>query len=62
MATHSTILAWTISMGKGAWRGYSQWGHKELGMTEQLSTHVGAECARATGILHTSRSIGLTWQ
>ena len=28
------------SMDRGAWRAYSLWGHKELGMTEQLThTH-----------------------
>ena len=31
MATHSSILAWSIP-----WL-YSPWGHKELDMTEQLS-------------------------
>ena len=35
MATHSSILAWRISMDRG---GYSPWGHKESDMTEQLST------------------------
>ena len=33
MATHSSILTWRIPW---IWRlaGYSQWGHKELDMTE----------------------------
>ena len=26
MATHSSILAWKISMDRGAWSGYSPWG------------------------------------
>ena len=26
-------------MHKGAWEGYSPWGHKELDMTEQLGMH-----------------------
>ena len=33
MATHSSILAWKISMDRGAWRAPGG-----LGMTEQLST------------------------
>ena len=37
MATHSSILAWRIPMGRGDWRGYSPWGRKESDMTEQLS-------------------------
>ena len=62
MATYSSILAWEISTGKGAWWGYSPWGHKELDMTEHLSTHMGAECARGSGVQHSNRSIRLTWQ
>ena len=31
-AAHSSILAWRIP-----WTIYSPWGHKESGMTEQLS-------------------------
>ena len=27
------------SMDRGTWQDYSPWGHKELGMTEQLSVH-----------------------
>ena len=39
MATHSSILAWRISMDRGArWATYSPRGHKESDMTEQLST------------------------
>ena len=34
MATHSSILAWKIPMDRGAWLGYSPWGHKESDMTE----------------------------
>ena len=37
MATHSSILAWRIPMD----RVYSRRGHKELGMTEQLSLTYG---------------------
>ena len=37
MATHSSILAWRISMDRGAWRA-SPWGHKEPDTTERLST------------------------
>ena len=57
MATHSTILAWKISMGKGAWRGYSQWGHKELDTTEQLSLSVETEpyAAAAVDLQHPLR-------
>ena len=36
MATHSSILAWEISIDRGAW-GYSPWGHKESDKTEQLT-------------------------
>ena len=38
MATNSSILAWRIPMDRGAWPGYSPWGHKESDATEQLST------------------------
>ena len=38
MATHSSILAWRIPRDRGAWLGYSPWGHKESDTTEQLST------------------------
>ena len=37
MATHSNILAWRIH-GQRSLLGYSTWGHKELDMTEWLST------------------------
>ena len=38
MATHSSILAWRISMDRGAWQAtYSTWGHKELDKTERLN-------------------------
>ena len=39
MTTLSSILAWKIPMDRGAWQGYSSWGHKELDMTERLSVH-----------------------
>ena len=35
MAGHSSILAWRIPMDRGAWVGYSLWGHD---MTEGLNT------------------------
>ena len=35
MATHSSILAWRISMDRAT---YSPWGHKELDTTERLSS------------------------
>ena len=35
MAAHSSILAWRIPMDRGAWVGYSLWGHD---MTEGLNT------------------------
>ena len=41
MATHSSILAWRITMDSGGWWttvGYSPWGCKELDTTERLST------------------------
>ena len=42
MATHSSILAWRISMDRGAWQATVHSGPKELDMTEPLSiAHVG---------------------
>ena len=38
MATHSSVLACEIH-GQGSLVGYGPWGHKELDMTEQQSTH-----------------------
>ena len=38
MATHSSILAWRVPMDRGAWWVTVQRGHKELDMTECLST------------------------
>ena len=38
MATHSSILAWRIT-GQRSLEGCSPRGHKELDMTERLSTH-----------------------
>ena len=39
METHSSILAWRISMDRGAWQAVdcSPWGQKESDTTEQLS-------------------------
>ena len=39
MAPHSSILTWRIPWTE---MGYSPWGRKELGMTEQL-THKGGD-------------------
>ena len=39
MATHSSILAQRIPQTESL-VGYSPWGHKELDMTEQLSTYM----------------------
>ena len=36
MAIHSSILAWRIPMGRGAWVRYSSQGLKESGTTERL--------------------------
>ena len=38
MATHANILAVPLTEEPG--RLYSPWGHKELDMTRQLSTHI----------------------
>ena len=38
-ATHSSILAWRLSMDKRSLAGYSPWGRKEYDMTEQPSKH-----------------------
>ena len=40
MATHSSSLAWEISIDRRAW-GYSPWGHKESDKTEQLTFSFG---------------------
>ena len=39
MATHSSILAWRIPCTERSLTGCSPLGHKELDMTERLSTH-----------------------
>ena len=36
MTTHSSILAWRISLQRSP-AGYSPWGHKELDTTERLT-------------------------
>jgi len=46
MATHSSILAWRIPWTENSLVGYSQWGHKELDMTERLSTHLSLSIQR----------------
>ena len=38
MAIHSSILTWRVPMDRGAWQA-TVWAHKELDMTERLSTH-----------------------
>ena len=40
MATHSSILAWRIPWTEEPDRLYSSEGHKQLNMTERLSTHI----------------------
>ena len=39
LATHSSILAWTIPWQRRL-VGYSPWGHKGVDTTEQLSMHI----------------------
>ena len=39
MATHSSIIAWTVSWMEDPVRLYSTWGHKELDTAEQRNTH-----------------------
>ena len=39
MATHSNILAWSITMDRGAWRAAVHGVTKESDTTEQLSMH-----------------------
>ena len=34
MATHSSILAWSIPTDRGAWRAKVPWGHKKSDTTE----------------------------
>ena len=41
MATHSSILAWKISLAEEPCGLYSQWGCKDSDMTEQLSRQAG---------------------
>ena len=43
MATHLKNLSWRIPMDRAPGRLYSPCGHKELDMTEVISTHVGEE-------------------
>ena len=38
MATQSSVLAWGISMNRGAWLALQSMGHKESDTTEYLST------------------------
>ena len=38
MAAHSSILARKIPMDRGAWLGYSPWGHKEWESSVQFSS------------------------
>ena len=38
MAAHSSILAWRIPIDRGTWRATVHGSHKELDMTERLST------------------------
>ena len=38
MATHSSILNWRIPMNRGSWQATVPWGHKDMDMTESLST------------------------
>ena len=40
LTTHSSILAWRIPWTKRSLAGYSPWGHKVLGTTEQLTLDV----------------------
>ena len=39
MATYSNFLAWRSPWTEEPWWAYNSWGHKELDMTEWLSTH-----------------------
>ena len=43
MATHLNNLSWRIPMDRVPGRLYSPCGHKELDMTEVISTHVREE-------------------
>ena len=38
MATHSSILAWTVFQGQRSLKGYSPWGHRESDPTD-FHTH-----------------------
>ena len=51
MAAHSNILAWRIPWTEKL-VGYSQWGHKESDMTEQLTVFTLPAC----GFVHQPRS------
>ena len=43
MASHSSILAWTIPWTEERGRLYSPWGHKELDTTERLQFNLKRE-------------------
>lgn len=39
MAVCSSILAWKISMDRGAWQGYGPWDYKESGQAIEHTAH-----------------------
>ena len=62
MATHSSILAWRIPMGRGAW-----WGLTESDMTERLSTHTchltkQPQCVKTPWHFQQTHQPSLTWR
>ena len=54
MTTHSSVLAWEIPWQRSL-AGYSPWGHKELGTTEQLNNNKSSEIGSDSS-LHSFKS------
>ena len=49
MPTHSSFLAWSNPMDRGAWRAVVHGGHKELDMTEHTHLRYGTVCKGGPG-------------
>ena len=60
MATHSSILTWTIPMTEGP-GGYSLWGHKESDIMEQLKHSTAQTSFRSDQSLSHVRLFAIPW-
>ena len=58
MATPSSILAWRIPMDRGTWWATVYGFHKELDMTEQLSTAQAFKAKHNGGLSSGARPLG----